>query len=663
MSDLRIGGSSDVRQSSSSGNDDQTVTVRSDENNLSDVARRLGFTEQELRQANPQISNSGNLNPGQEIRLPLTRNQQQQPPSQSSSGLGSPQPREAPDRGRATERSIEGQARQAQLRNYLDVNPLNPDMILGDVQQSLPSVNEETIGRDMARNARQDPSGSRAPISQQMNRLASEDRDDVAYEFTRRLNDQQLRNISGSRDGQQTLNRMEQELLRGSVSSDERLQANRIHNVLGSAQLNPQSRAEVLVNRHTYGSDLNEEQLGRELGRMSRQNPAGSRATVDAVMNSLGSVDRDDVAYQFTRNLSHEQLRNMRGSADGRAILDRMRSEMNAGNTSDSERNQMNRIDTARAAVNLELNPAFTGLTNNTRSQVRDLIERHQTNPSEVNNVINLSTNSRFGSLSETTQGDMLNALGNRPGDSQFLERLRSLANNVEFRGLSEASRTNVVHDVNRFAGTQSYREMSTSDRTRALSIISNLSLHSAGNPANVSARNTLNHLISGRIGVELYNHPSSTDFGRADDRTMFFNVGNPQISSNRRELVATAAHEVNHVVNGDTSSGTRERFLDEYRAFYMEHSANGNGPTVSDMREAVKYLATNPPNGSAYDHLRELYRDDPGFESVVRTVKLRLYQTPPVITTPEELRLMLRRLPEGAESTYLNRTGNLDNN
>jgi murein DD-endopeptidase MepM/ murein hydrolase activator NlpD len=46
------------------------ATVRVGEQSLSDVAQRLGFDRDSLQKANPNLSETSKLTPGQEIRLP-----------------------------------------------------------------------------------------------------------------------------------------------------------------------------------------------------------------------------------------------------------------------------------------------------------------------------------------------------------------------------------------------------------------------------------------------------------------------------------------------------------------------------------------------------------------------------------------------------------------
>ncbi|MCI0411405.1 hypothetical protein L0222_01235 [bacterium] len=78
-------------------------------------------------------------------------------------------------------------------------------------------------------------------------------------------------------------------------------------------------------------------------------------------------------------------------------------------------------------------------------------------------------------------------------------------------------------------------------------------------------------------------------------------------------------------------------------------------------MRWVLRTLVLGPSNGS-YEHLHDLYRNDPNLRRVVRTIQDRLDQNPPVTTDPEELRQMLLNAPGGQNSEYLRSEGNLDN-
>jgi hypothetical protein len=323
----------------------------------------------------------------------------------------------------------------------------------------------------------------------------------------------------------------------------------------------------------------------------------------------------------------------------------------------------MSRLESAKTAVNLEADPKFQALSENTRKDALAAMERGQNSSEVTKNIATLTTTPGFEKLSEATRKEMIDTMEKKGGDQKVADSIKSLAGNAEFQGLGDAARADVVRNLSKFSETESYKKMSEADKTKSLNIISTLSLHSAGNPTASSAKNTLNHLCNGTVKMELYEEKDSTTFGTASDGTMRFNVGHPRLLSDRNELVATAAHEVNHVLNGNTSAGTKERFLDEYRAWYMERTALGeNPPSVAHMKGVVQNLATNAPGDSSYAHLRKIYRDDPDFKRVVDQMVTDLNATPPKVTTPEELRAKLAALPGGDKSDYLKKTGNDDN-
>jgi len=81
MSDIgRAGGPSPINSYPQS-TDNNATTVQVGENNLSDVAKRLGVDPDDLQKANPQFSSTSALKTGQEISLP--QNQSSQGPQQS----------------------------------------------------------------------------------------------------------------------------------------------------------------------------------------------------------------------------------------------------------------------------------------------------------------------------------------------------------------------------------------------------------------------------------------------------------------------------------------------------------------------------------------------------------------------------------------------------
>ena len=67
---MRIDGTSVLGPSWDSSTEKNVATVRAGETFLSDVAQRTGFDADSLQKANPHISHTSKLTPGQEVRLP-----------------------------------------------------------------------------------------------------------------------------------------------------------------------------------------------------------------------------------------------------------------------------------------------------------------------------------------------------------------------------------------------------------------------------------------------------------------------------------------------------------------------------------------------------------------------------------------------------------------
>lgn len=112
------------------------------------------------------------------------------------------------------------------------------------------------------------------------------------------------------------------------------------------------------------------------------------------------------------------------------------------------------------------------------------------------------------------------------------------------------------------------------------------------------------------------YNPPPGTiQFGAASNGVLDLNEdlivgGNDPVdlTINHAEHLAlsTMPHEVNHLMTGDTPAGTYERFIDEYRAFYVGFRAeNGRDPTRQEAWDRID----DQLNLSLYSHLADAAR------------------------------------------------------
>ncbi len=101
------------------------------------------------------------------------------------------------------------------------------------------------------------------------------------------------------------------------------------------------SPAEDLIDDNTSWLNLDEGRLGRTLlGKAA----AGDHALVQAVLDELGTTNRDDVALEFTRAAGPEQLAAIAEAQTGRRLLDRLYDELTSGNLGGDEQAQADRI-------------------------------------------------------------------------------------------------------------------------------------------------------------------------------------------------------------------------------------------------------------------------------------------------------------------------------
>lgn len=106
------------------------------------------------------------------------------------------------------------------------------------------------------------------------------------------------------------------------------------------------SPAEDLIDEHTGWFDLDEERLGQIL--LARA-AGGQHAFVRAVLDELGTTNRDDVALEFTRAATATQLAAIAEADSGRRLLDRLFDELTAGNLAEDEQAQADRIIAVKA--------------------------------------------------------------------------------------------------------------------------------------------------------------------------------------------------------------------------------------------------------------------------------------------------------------------------
>ncbi|MBN8725902.1 MAG: hypothetical protein J0M03_23595 [Acidobacteria bacterium] len=299
-------------------------------------------------------------------------------------------------------------------------------------------------------------------------------------------------------------------------------------------------------------------------------------------------------------------------------------------------------------------------------------------------------TSSRsFDRLSPSQKGLVRDVLAQNAGNSQVAGQLKEMIDSpMFFKKLTSNDRSYALNglakspgalaaDLLDFTLTASYKGFSKMQKQQGQVIIGLLSADAALNPShNPTSRNTVLALTTGNVELGLPTKKELLDegftpedlqslYGFAYENTMYFNVYLPGLLDSRPDMVRTAAHEINHVLNdrdNDTEFDTPERALDEYRSWYMENFAVGiNPPTVEYMQGVWENFFS--PN-AGYDNIREVYLQDPDFRQIVDQIKVDLDRG--VVTDPETFRKSLAELigkdPFIKNPRYLTTPGNLDN-
>ena len=435
-------------------------------------------------------------------------------------------------------------------------------------------------------------------------------------------------------------------------------------------------------------------EIGENMAEKVRKNSISPEG-IDDTMKKVPASERRDVAWAFTKELSNEQLENLAASEKGESTLKKMEGHLIKGENDPknpsrgmdtSEHEQADRISTAllhktmndKARNSLKESDDFSKLSEATQKEMLEALKSNYRDPKYSEEV------KKKSHTVQTTESSQDKIYFERPEearreivkkmyDPNLPQALKNLADDSSFQNLGEAARAKVIKDVTKFARTSSYREMSQAHGSKALDIIATLSIDAEDkNSKFPTARNTVKHLVDGSVPMKLVsksnsvgNHSGSSIAGEAKIRSIEFNIGNPDLLSNPENIATTAAHEVNHIVNGkangQTKDGTVERFLDEYRSYFMEQTAIDIPPGADTifLRDKIKELTSG---GTEYRQLHTLYKENSQFKAIVDDMSRGLNTSPPRITTPEELRSKLRALPGGQKSPYLNKAGNLDN-
>jgi hypothetical protein len=326
-------------------------------------------------------------------------------------------------------------------------------------------------------------------------------------------------------------------------------------------------------------------------------------------------------------------------------------------------------------AIRVVTSPGFHDVGAPSKKAILDALDSNAIDPAFTGRLVKLINDPGFMALNDSTkETKLLNAYAD---DRSFAKGIDALTADARYTALGGADRARVLGDVVKLRETKSYKDANAVDRQAMVEIIGNISAQSAANPANTALRNTINQVVDDKIKLGLYERAPFTsggktfyNWGKADKDGIYLNthkdVRTAAIAGNK--YIDTLAHEVNHKLNGVTTAGTADRFLDEYRAAVVgRETALGRKLNAAEEKAIVDNLVDG--TNADYAHLANLYNTDAKFKTAVDDIYKALKGstdpttgtvTAPVTVEPEDARQRL--LTAGNSSDYLNKAGNLDN-
>jgi|GEM_PF-5126971 len=184
------------------------------------------------------------------------------------------------------------------------------------------------------------------------------------------------------------------------------------------------------------------------------------------------------------------------------------------------------------------------------------------------------------------------------------------------------------IENLERLAAKEWFQEMDLEDTQRAAKFVAALSVYEGGDATLLA--NSLDAILDPSsditFGFKPYtNDPGTITKGSANAASNTFWLNEVLVSSgndpldldfhNQTEtgITDTFAHEVNHIVNGDTVSKTFDYFMAEYRANVVGATAQlGHTPTLnSDFLGDIKFLLDRPATStSVYTNISDALAD-----------------------------------------------------
>ncbi len=238
---------------------------------------------------------------------------------------------------------------------------------------------------------------------------------------------------------------------------------------------------------------------------------------------------------------------------------------------------------------------------------------------------IALVNSSEFQALPSSDQNAIRNALTSADTDDvAFAGKLRELIQSGQFERLNDTEKSAMLAQVENYPDSRVidnferaldkgwFQGQSTDDKLRSLKLIAHLSTFEGGDRTVLD--NTLDRFLSPDSDYKLEwksisASPGNVTYGYAGGNTLTLNedlvaADSARVSGGTEGHVIenTTAHEVSHLVNGDSTNQTFHYLNEEYRAWYVGYLAeNGHPPSNEEAVARWEYFLD--PNGGYADY------------------------------------------------------------
>ena len=293
-------------------------------------------------------------------------------------------------------------------------------------------------------------------------------------------------------------------------------------------------------------------------------------------------------------------------------------------------------LQAALAVAPSETFPATPGAWLHERLAAYDPLASRPTRFAQIDEVAALARHEGLNALAAEHQGLAVAAMVRGGAGPALRQAITRLAADYEVTRLDSAARTTVftqlrhhpsagvADNLRGMAQTFWFQTMEHHDRQRAAKVIAHLSAQRFETPRQQAlVDDTLGRFLTMEgywLAFRVYaDPPGRMTYGTAHGTTFGINHMlvwpddeplDDTFASDVDALVHAMAHEVNHIVNADHTKTGFDRFMAEYRAWYVGMIAQtGTPPSRQTAYHRARYLVTNP----GYASIGEAFRTNAG--------------------------------------------------